>query len=154
VSAPGEELRGILLPLGPADLLLPNAAVAEVLGYRDPESVAGGPSWLLGRVAWRERSVPLVSLPAAGEPPQPVARGPRARLAVIYTPNGNAAMPYLGLLCVGPPRLARFRADNLLPADPEGENPFVLHTLTHADRPGWIPDLDALELALLEALAP
>jgi chemosensory pili system protein ChpC len=154
VSVSGDELRGVVLPLGPADLLLPNVGVAEVLSYRDPEPVVHGPPWLLGRVTWRERSVPLVSLPAAAVPPSPVERGPRARLVVCFTPNGNAALPYLGLLCVGPPRLARFRADNLQPAEPEGENPFVLHTLTYGDRPAWIPNLDALERALLEALEP
>jgi chemosensory pili system protein ChpC len=154
VSAPAEELRGVVLPLGPADLLLPNAAVAEVLGYREPETSGGGPPWLLGTVTWRERPVPLVSLPAAAHPSQPVALGPRARLAVCFTPSGNRALPYVGLLCVGPPRLARFRADNLSPTGEEADNPFILHTLTYAERPGWIPDLDALERAVLESVQP
>ena len=34
------------------------------------------------------------------------------------------------------------------------ENPFVLHALTRAERPAWIPDLDAIEQAVLEALKP
>ena len=145
------ELRGVVLPAGPVDLLLPNAAVAEVLSYRDPSPVVDAPPWLLGVVAWRERAVPLVSLPAAAIPPQPVERGPRARLVVCFTPDGHPAMPYVGLVCVGPPRLARFRADNLEPLQDAGpENPFVLHALTYGDRPAWIPDLDALERALLE----
>lgn len=154
MSAPVQEIRGVILPAGAAGLLLPNAAVAEVLGYRDPTPVPDSPPWLLGMVPWRERLLPLVSLPDASRPPQPGTRGPRARLAVCYSPDGHPALPYIGIVAVGPPRLARFRAENLDPvgaADPN--NPFVLHALTYADQPAWIPDLDALKRALLEILS-
>jgi len=146
-------LRGVVLPAGASDVLLPNAAVAEVLAYQPPHRLPDTPPWLLGMLRWREREVPVVSLSAASDPPEPAVPGRRARLAVCFSPDGNPELPYLGLLCVGSPRLARFAAETLEPAAERPANPFVLHALTFAERPAWIPDLDALERAILDALA-
>jgi chemosensory pili system protein ChpC len=149
-----ESVAGIVLPAGTADLLLPNAAVAEVVAYRSPAGIEGAPPWLLGHLDWRDRPVPVVSIAAADGGTESAAPGRRARLAVCYTPSGNAALPYVAFLAVEPARLARFRAEGLKPAKAVPENPFVLHALTHAERPAWIPDLDAIEQAVLEALKP
>jgi len=45
-------------------MLLPNAAVAEIIGYQDPAAVESGPNWLLGLMSWRGISLPLISLEA------------------------------------------------------------------------------------------
>lgn len=152
VQIESNALRGVVLPVGPSDVLLPNAAVAEVLAYREPAALADAPPWLLGTLEWREREIPVVSLAAAGDPPQSAEPGRRARLAVCFTPDGNPELPYMGLLCVAPPRLARFLPEALEPGEEPPANPFVLHALTFAERPAWIPDLDAIERALLDAL--
>ena len=39
---------------------LPNVAVAEVVAYRAPDEVEGGPEWLLGKLSWRGQEVPVV----------------------------------------------------------------------------------------------
>jgi chemosensory pili system protein ChpC len=149
-----QSLAGVVLPSGAADLLLPNAAVAEVVAYRSPVAIEGAPAWLLGHLDWRERLVPVVSVAAADDGVEAAAPGRRARLAVCYTPSGNAALPYLAILAVEPARLARFHAEALVPARAVPDNPFVLHALTYAERPAWILDLDAVERAVLEALKP
>ena len=46
-------IRGVLIQVAEARLLLPNATIAEVLSYADPEPVADAPDWLLGRMRWR-----------------------------------------------------------------------------------------------------
>ncbi len=148
-----KEVRGIVLPTGAADLLMPNAAVVEVIAYCDPEPYPSAPGWLLGAVYWRGRDVPLVSLAAAGTGAA-APRLPRARLVICYTPSGNSALPYVGILTVTPPRLARLSAEMLEPAQMDPDNPFVLHALTYAEQPAWIPDMDAIERAVLEALQP
>lgn len=148
---PGE-VRGVAVPSGRADLLLPNAAVAEVITYQEPAPYPGAPPWLLGSVAWHERRVPVVSLAAADGVPAPETRGARARVVVCFTPNGNQRLPYVGILAVAPPRLARFVERELEPDAPV-ENQFVEHALLFAGQPAWIPDLDAVENGVLDALA-
>lgn len=151
-GGPLDDVRGVVLPTGASDLLLPNSAIAEVVGYQHPTAYTSGPGWLLGSVTWRGFSVPLVSLAMASAEPVEVARGHRARLVICYTPSGNRALPYVAILTLGPPRLARLSPQVLEPSqDPPG-NPFVLHALTYAERPAWIPDMDAIERSVLEAM--
>jgi chemosensory pili system protein ChpC len=147
---------GVTLPAGSADLLLPNAAVAEILTYHPPTPVPGGPDWLIGNLVWQQRPVPVVSVAAAraAAEGEKTAPGRRTCLVVCYVPSGNRALPYVALLAFGPPHLGRFRPDNLKPAQAEEANPFVLHTLTYAGRPAWIPDMDAIARAVLEAAVP
>lgn len=149
---PEDAVRGVILPAGSSDVLLPNAAMAEILAYRELTPIPGAPPWLLGTLAWRGREVPVVSLAAAEETPAPIAPDRRARLAVCFTPDGHPELPYAALLCLAPPRLARFLADELTPSTEPPPGPFVLHTLSYAGRPAWIPDLDAIERALVDSL--
>src|SRR3546814_9487856 len=44
-----QDIRGVLIQVGGARLLLPNATISEVLSYADPEPVENAPEWLLGR---------------------------------------------------------------------------------------------------------
>jgi len=151
-EAPPSELRGVVLPTGNADLLLPNAAVAEVVGYKEPAPFANAPLWLLGGVPWRGCSVPLISIAMANAVPGDVAHGQRGRMVICYTPSGNRALPYIAIFAVGPPRLARLNPQSLQPAEGLPDNPFVLQGLMFAERPAWIPDMDAIERALVETM--
>src|SRR3546814_3742971 len=56
-----QDIRGVLIQVGGARLLLPNATISEVLSYADPEPVENAPEWLLGRIRWRGWQLPLVS---------------------------------------------------------------------------------------------
>lgn len=154
IDADSNSVAGLLLPTGDADLLLPNAAVAEIIAYRPPMAVKGGPAWLMGEVDWRERLVPVVSVAAAQEGGTKTAPGNRARLAICFTPSGNPALAYVAVFASAPPRLARFHAQTLEPSDVGSHNPFVLHSLRYNDAPAWIPDMDAVERSVLEAIRP
>src|SRR3546814_12966203 len=56
-----QDIRGVLIQVGGARLLLPNATISEVLSYADPEPVENAPEWLMGRIRWRGWQLPLVS---------------------------------------------------------------------------------------------
>lgn len=145
------ELRGIMLPVGTHNMLLPNAAVAELIGYQEPESEADKPDWWLGRIDWRGMQIPVVSMEMALglNSPQP---GRRTRIAVLNTLNGNAELPYLGVLSIGISRLARVSAANLI-ADPQGrpDSALIMEAVYLGEQEAWIPDLDALERLVVEA---
>ncbi|MAK75153.1 MAG: chemotaxis protein, partial [Pseudomonadales bacterium] len=57
-----ETLNSLIVPLRERLLLLPNVAVAELVGYRLSEEASGGPDWFLGRTLWRDQPVPMVDL--------------------------------------------------------------------------------------------
>jgi len=147
-----EAVRCVALPTGAADLLLPNIAVAEILGFRDPTPYDSAPDWLLGTLSWRGFTVPVVSVAMASANLVEAGVGQRTRVVICYTPSGNRSLPYVGIFAIGPPRLTRITPQVLEPADAQPQNPFVLHGLTYAEQPAWIPDMDAIERAVLEAI--
>jgi chemosensory pili system protein ChpC len=146
-----EEIRSIVLATGAANLLLPNVAVAEIIGYQDPVPYTSPPPWLLGSVSWRGFPVPLVSLSMSNEHPIEVAQSRHARIVICYTPSGNRTLPYVGIVATESPRLARLSPEVLEPTQVPAENPFVLHSLIYAETLAWIPDMDAIERAVIEA---
>jgi len=141
-----QEIRGVLLPVGRHYLLLPNAAVAEVIAFEEPKTQPGAPDWLLGQLAWRGRTIPVVSWERAVEESEPDWEARRVRIVVLNTLNGNSALPHIGILSVGIARLARIRAD-VLAEDPTEEtaSPLVKASVFITGLPAWIPDLDELE---------
>src|SRR3546814_6293074 len=54
-----QDLRGVLIQVGCARLLLTHATISEVLSYADPEPVENAPEWLLCRIRWRGWQLPL-----------------------------------------------------------------------------------------------
>jgi len=98
------DIRGVLITVSNGKLLLPNASVAEVITYSDPEPVAGAPSWLLGRVRWRGWALPIVSYSRlVGWSQEIAALG--AKVAVLKAIGQHAKMPYFAVLTQGFPRL-------------------------------------------------
>lgn len=147
------DVRGVLLPLQDAQLLLPNASIAEVVVYQPPTQIPGAPSWLLGFHDWRKERVPLVVFETLVERASPVI-GNRARIAICKTLGGNPRRPYIGLLLSAMPRLVRVTEEVIVPFDkPEdlGEN--VKQQVVINGEAAWIPDLHALEWVVQEALS-
>ena len=55
-----DELYAVLMSVHDDTLLLPNAAVAEVLARDALQASDGGPEWLAGHCDWNSRRVPVV----------------------------------------------------------------------------------------------
>jgi chemosensory pili system protein ChpC len=147
------EIRGVLLPLQGAQLLLPNAAVLEVDGFQEPEPLAGDkPDWLLGMFNWRQQKVPLVSFEQlVGVPVS--ERGVRARIAVCNTLGGNLDCPYLAIVLESLPHLVRVSEGVIFPLEEQRKLGGVVASQVLINREeAWIPDLNALEWMVQETL--
>jgi len=147
------EIRGVMIPVTGGRVLLPNATVAEVISYAQPELVANAPSWLLGRLSWRGWRLPLFSFPMlTGQVAQEAYTN--ARVAVLKSLGGNAKMPFLALLAQGFPRLTTITPDSLIPTGDESEHPPGVHAqvLVREDQ-AVIPNLDHIESLVAQALA-
>lgn len=147
-------IRGVLIQVADAKLLLPNATIAEVLSYADPEPVADAPDWLLGRIRWRGWQLPLVAFSrftgiAGGE-----QGGLGSKVIVLKALGGDAKRPFFAILTQGFPRLVTV-TDTALVADssqdsvPEG----VLAKVRLNEDDALLPDLATLETRIGEALA-
>ncbi len=148
-SQSAAEVRGVLLPLQEGQLLLPNAAVCEVVSYRAPDGIAtNAPDWVLGSFGWRNHRLPLVSYERLLDRPAGEI-GHRARVAICNTLNGNEQMPYIGFLLRSVPHLVRVTEASIVPFD--GGQPLHAGVASRVIINGveaLIPDLDALESIL------
>ena len=145
------EIRGVLLPLQDGQLLLPNAAVCEVVSYRAPDTSAPkGADWLLGTFSWRNNDLPLISFETLmGREPGEV--GHRARVAICNTLNGDESLPYIGILLHSAPHLIRVTEDVIAPVNgDDAPSEVVASQVVVNGVNALIPDLDVLELMLSE----
>ncbi len=147
------DVRGVMIPVTNGRMLLPNATVAEVITYAEPEPIPLSPPWLLGRLSWRGWRLPLFSFSMlsgiADEEGTAIAR-----VAILKALQGHPRLPFLGLLTQGFPRLTTISADLLIPSGdgsplPQG----VREQVMVRDDQAYIPDLAAIEELVQQALA-
>lgn len=148
VALPGRRLEAVhclLLPLLEETMLLPNAAVAEVISYAEPELISDGPDWLLGWLAWRDRKVPLISFEvASGRKMSDDLQG--NRIAVLNTLNSNPRVPYIAVLIQDLPKLRLVQPDSITERDDAEPRQSVAGQYLADGDPVLVPDIDDLEL--------
>lgn len=148
-----EEVYSLLIPVAGGKLILPRLCVAEVMGYTRPQPVEDAPAWLLGLVHWEDQELPLVSFEGLCDRRIP-ERANRTRVAVVYGISAHMEPPAFALMTQGYPYLVRVNASVL---SQDTEEPFsaevpVLSRVHMANERPIIPDLEAIEDRLLEAL--
>lgn len=147
------DIRGVLIQVAGGRLLLPNATIAEVLSYAEPDSVEGAPDWLLGRMRWRGWQLPLIAFGRlsglANE-----RGGLGSKVVVLRALGGNPRAPYFALLTQGFPRLVTVSQDGLqLDANQEGIPQGVHARVVLNEDVAFVPDLVAVEALIGGALA-
>ena len=161
MNAPAiSDIRGVLIQVEGARLLLPNATIAEVLSYAPPEEIEDTPAWLLGRIRWRGWQLPLASFSRlAGIAEETGGLG--SKVVVLKALGGDAHLPYVALLTMGFPRLVTVAREALVADAGEGDDgetasrlPVgVLMRVRLNDEPVLLPDVDGIEDAIRGALA-
>jgi chemosensory pili system protein ChpC len=147
------DIRGVLIQVAGGRLLLPNATIAEVLSYAEPDSVEGAPDWLLGRMRWRGWQLPLIAFGRlsglANE-----RGGLGSKVVVLRALGGNPRAPYFALLTQGFPRLVTVSRDTLMVVDDHNALPngVQARVLLNEDA-AFLPDLGAIEEQIGTALA-
>ena len=147
------DIRGVLIAVTGGNLMLPNATLAEVITYSNPEPVQGAPAWLLGRVRWRGWGLPIVSFsrmvnwseeePALG-----------VKVAVLKGVGNHAKMPYFAILTQGFPRLITITENELIEtADLDQELPDGIYSQGRFHTDDFVvPDLANVEEQIASVL--
>ena len=153
MNAPQRDIRGVLITVNQGRLLLPNASVAEVITFSDPEPVANAPDWMLGQIRWRGWRLPLLSFSRfAGWSNEEGQVG--AKVVVLKALGGNPKLPYFAMLSQGFPRLVTVAHSALAESHSIKELPIGIHSMvTLNDDAAAVPDLMSLELLIERALS-
>lgn len=148
-----DEVRGVLIQAGVERVLLPNATVAEMMSRVAVEPVPGAPHWLVGQIAWHGWNVPLLSYARfSGHGSEQVTGN--NKVVVLKALGGNPDLPYFALLTQTFPQLIAVPRDGLLADASEESLPQGVHMrVLLGEQSVLLPDLDAIEAAVVAALA-
>lgn len=137
------EVRSVLIPIVGTDLLLPNASVAEIVGYSSPEAIPEAPHWVLGNIVWHGWQVPVISYAMMTEMQQrePVEG---ARICILKSLTSIQQMPYVGVLTQGFPRLVTVTETALTELPEEDHHIAVAGQCVLGDHEAVVPDLDRI----------
>ena len=133
----------MLLPLTSLSLLVPNSAVAEIIGYSAPRRLANCSDWFAGVVLWRGVYVPVVAIEQMCNIASAGA-GPRARIAIIYNPEKDPDLPYLGIHMQDIPRAYLADPDSTESGSSEGLSEYLMTRVDDEQLARAIPDLDRI----------
>lgn len=137
------EIHSVLIPANGIDVLLPNAAVAEMLEHERSDPIDGAVNWVLGTILWQGWQVPVIDYASLVEASSSPAPG-TGRICVLKTLVDTERMPYMAIMTSGKPRLITVD-EHSLEELPQESNPIAV--LGHASIDGHqavIPDLDRL----------
>jgi chemosensory pili system protein ChpC len=153
MAAGRDELYAVLVALASDTLLLPNAAVAEVVSIDDLRGPNDGlPPWIAGTVNYNNRELTVVRFEvlnggSAGEDTR------RTRLAIVQPVTTALRTGQYAVICQGYPHLvtlnrAALRKEPLVSSDREA---LVLARVGIANTSALIPNLEAIETLLAQA---
>lgn len=137
------EIRSVMVPVTGVDLLLPNATVAEMIAYAEPDPIPEAVDWVLGTILWHGWQVPVISFSGLIEESEKEdLKG--ARLCILKTLINSDRMPYMALVTQGHPRLVTITRDNFEQV-PTESNPIAVAGRAQVEgRDAVVPDLDRL----------
>ena len=147
------DIRGVLIQIAGARLLLPNATIAEVLSFADPEPVANAPDWLLGRIRWRGWQLPLIAFSRlSGIADEKGGLG--SKVIVLKALGGDPKAPFFAVLTQGFPRLVTVSEAALVTEQSERSllpNGVHARVMLNQDD-ALVPDLELVERMIGESL--
>ena len=133
----------MVLPLTSINLVIPNSGVAEIIGYSRPRSLPDSSDWFPGVVLWRGVYVPVVIVEKlCSLALNPI--GPRARIAVLYNPQKNAEVPYVGIQMLDIPRAYLAELGKMETGSDDDLSPYFLSRLDDDLSARVIPNLDVI----------
>ncbi len=146
-------VRCMLLPLNSLNLLIPNSAVAEIIGYSTPRELPDTSDWFAGVVLWRGVYIPVVAVEQMCDVDLAQV-GPRARIAIIYNPEKDPDLPYLGIHMQDIPRAYLAEAETTVSGSDDGLPPYLLSRVDDEQFQRAIPDLDRIIADLKAEFTP
>ena len=146
-------VRCMLLPVSSINLLIPNSAVAEIIGYSTPRPLTGSSDWFTGVALWRGVYVPVVAVEEMCEIESALV-GPRARIAILYNPSKDAELPYLGIQIQDIPRAYLAETAKMETGTDDDLSQYLLSRVDEDQFARFIPDLEAIIAALKNEYSP
>jgi len=146
------QIKCIALSINEAKLLLPNAAVAEIVPIKNIINVANKPAWMLGYLDWRGNSVPLISFEAMGNVRMPSLASGTIKAAVLFAIGDDKDFPFISILVQGSPDILEVKEEDMLSNKQGITHPAVEDTVMIAEETYSIMNIEKLEAIVKEVM--
>lgn len=148
-----QKIKCILLTLRTENVVVPNAAVAEIVSLREIKKINKAPQWLLGRIHWRGVDIPLVSFEAASEGAGAAMTANQAAVIHLISNDGKvSAYPYVGLSISGVPHISLFSKEQIATdTQVKKPHPMVAQRIRINGAAASILDIDAIASMIKKA---
>ncbi|MEE9343474.1 MAG: chemotaxis protein CheW [Gammaproteobacteria bacterium] len=144
-------VRSLWVPLQGANILIPNIAIIEVIGYRPYELIDSTDDWMMGSLRWRGKYLPVVSMESLCGEGLPVSTG-SSRLAIINSTRSDTAIDFFAVVTADIPRLIHVSEGMADVSDQEDElSDTVICKVTVDNEEAIIPDLEKIQLRVNSA---
>ena len=140
-------IKCVILTLLRANVIIPNALVAEIISVKEVVESENTPEWFLGKMNWRGKDVSLLSFEAAaGDKISKVNLNTQAVVLYAVGKDGNdAESPYLGLVMSGVPHVSRFSRDQVkIDNETSEDHPMIAQKVRINGASVSILDVDAM----------
>jgi len=148
-----QSIKSIILTLRNKLVVVPNAAVAEIISVQDIREAENSPKWVLGKARWRGVDLPVVSYDAAAGDDAHTA-SLNTQVAVMYSASDDEdrKYPYIGLAMHGVPHVSTFSREQIkLDDTASDDHPMVAQRVRINGAAAGILDIQAIEKMLKQA---
>jgi len=139
------QIKCLALKINEDEILLPNAAVAEIVPIKNIINVANKPGWMLGYLDWRGNSVPLISFEAMGGVRMPSLASGSVKAAILFSIGEDRKFPFISILVQGAPSVMQLKEEDILEDKDEIGHPAIEERLLIGDKRYSVIDLEKLE---------
>ena len=141
----GPRLHSIEVPLDGLTLIVPSAAVAEVINPLTLTQVPFSQPWLKGVIGWRTLAVPVISFETLVGMPTP-ASPVSGKIVIFYPLNGRSDWEFYGMLAAAEPRPQALSHSEPVATGSELPNlPCIAAGLKVGGKLMLIPDMDEMK---------
>lgn len=146
-------VKSIILTLKNKLVIVPNAAIAEIISVHEVREAENSPKWMLGKARWHGVELPVVSYEAAdGDDAQAVNLN--TQVAVMYSASEeeDKKYPFIGLAMHGVPHVSTFSREQIKVDDyATSDHPMVAQRVRINGAAAGILDIPAIEEMLQQA---
>ncbi|MCW8934822.1 MAG: chemotaxis protein CheW [Gammaproteobacteria bacterium] len=140
-----EEIKCVILKINGDELLMPNAAVAEIVPIKNIINVANKPGWMLGYLDWRGHSVPLISFEAMGNVRMPSLATGSVKAAILFSIGEDSNLPFMSILMQDAPTVVNVKEEDIISNKEEITHPAIEDKVMMADGTYSIVNIEKLE---------
>jgi chemosensory pili system protein ChpC len=143
----GPRLHSLEVPLEGMTLLVPSAAVAEVINMQNMAAVPFSQPWLHGAIGWRTLAVPVISFEALLGTKARAAPA-SGKLVIFYPLGGRQNWEFFAMFATGEPRPQLLDGSQPVAEGSElPDSPYIAAGLKVEGRVMLIPDFEQMKKA-------